>query len=519
MKNKKISMKKVLNKILSRIVISALLLIVQIAAIFIVVYYFAAYNTAIQIALRTLSVIMTLYIIMRDENSSYKIIWIIAINILPFFGGLMYLVAGNKRPSRKMRRQLEKSIRAENDFTRQDTKTIESMERRSAATAKYIAEKGGYPVHTNTSAEYFPSGEELLPVLLEKLEKAEHYIYIEYFIISLGEVWQSILSILEKKVSEGVDVRVIYDDVGCIGLLPPKYPKYLESIGIKTINFNRFVPFLSVVMNHRDHRKILVIDGHTAFTGGINLSDEYFNIKHRFGYWKDTAVMIEGDAVMNMTVMFAQMWNAFSADRIVCDFCTPHRYHDAPFEGSGYVQPFSDSPLDDEQVGENIYIDILNQAQDYVYIFTPYLIIDDQMRVALTLAAKRGVDVRLVTPGIPDKKPVFRITRSHYLSLIEAGVKIYEYSPGFIHAKSYVCDDRIAVVGSINMDFRSLYLHFECGIFMCSEAPDKPMPAITALKEDCEQVFAVSRRIEKDESRRFGKTLLDAVLRLFGPLI
>jgi cardiolipin synthase len=388
-----------------------------------------------------------------------------------------------------------------------------AMPSRDATRAKYLIDMG-YPVCGSTEAKYFRSGEEMFPAMLAELEKAEHFIFLEYFIIEEGRFWGAILDVLAKKAAAGVDVRVIYDDMGCVGKLPTGYNLKLESMGIKCTAFNPFVPFISVVMNNRDHRKILVIDGHTAFTGGINLADEYINAKSPYGYWKDTGVMLHGKATWNFTYMFLQMWNVLRGTKEDFDVYRPERYHTESFEGKGFVQPFSDNPLDDEPISQNVYIDIISQAEKYVYICTPYLVPDDEMKNALIRAAKRGVDVRLITPGIPDKKVIYRLTRSYYPALIEGGVKIYEYTPGFVHAKSIVCDDRITLVGTINMDFRSLYLHFECGVLMTGTG------AALAVRDDNLAMMEKCRKIEKGFPKRtlIGR-IFDSLMRTMGPML
>ena len=337
---------------------------------------------------------------------------------------------------------------------------------------------------------------------------------MEYFIVEEGRMWNSILEILEEKARAGLDVRFLYDDLGTVSLLPPGYDRKLEAKGIRCMAFNPFIPLWSLVMNNRDHRKITVIDGHTAFSGGVNLADEYINEKERFGHWKDTGFMLKGEAVWNYTVMFLQMWNAFRRTDAGYDAFRPECFHPEPFSSDGFVQPYGDSPLDEEIAAENVYLNILNQARDYVYIFTPYLIIDHEMDTALCLAAKRGVDVRIVTPGIPDKKVIFQLTRSYYPSLLRAGVRIYEYAPGFLHAKSYVCDDETAVVGTINMDYRSLYLHFECGTLFYRNS------IVADVKEDYLRTLEKCREIGlKDTRQGFFGSLFCAVLRVLAPLL
>ncbi len=508
-------MKRFLSIIFSRTFITAALILVQIAFIIVMILRFASYRAWTDDLLKILSLLMVLLLLRGDDNESYKLIWILTITLLPILGGLMYLFVGNRRPARSLRRTLDESIRNSRCHIKRREDIEQELPPRLRATSEYIARLGGFPLCGGSTVDYYKCGEDFFAAFLEEIGKAEKFIFLEYFIIAEGKAWDQAAEILLRKAEEGVDVRIIYDDMGSMTELPRMFRK--KQYGkIKVIPFNPFIPVISVVMNHRDHRKITVIDGNTAFTGGINLADEYMNIKTCFGHWKDTAVKITGEGVVNFTVMFAQMWNAFSEDRIECDKCLPDIVTAAEESAGVYIQPFADSPLDNEQVSENVYLDILAQAERYVYIFTPYLIIDDQMKSALCLAAKRGVDVRIVTPGIPDKRAVFRITRSYYQTLIAAGVRIYEYTPGFIHAKSYISDDRIAVVGSINMDFRSLYLHFECGAMIAAASG---CTAIEKLYADCMDTFSVSREIMPRESRHFSRSLYDAVLRALAPLV
>ncbi len=381
--------------------------------------------------------------------------------------------------------------------------------------SKYINDYGHFPVYRNTATEYYKCGEEMFPAMLEALRSAEHFIFMEYFIINQGYMVQTIVDILEEKAKQGVEVRLIYDDMGCIGTLPPHYYKILQKKGIKCAAFNPFRPVMSVIMNNRDHRKILVVDGTVGFTGGINLADEYINKIERFGYWKDTGVRIEGEGVWSLTNMFLGMWNSIVRSSEDYKKYLPSVYQTKAFAEDGFVQPYGDSPLDHENVGENIYLNIISRAKKYVYIFTPYLIIDHETLVTLRNAAKSGVDVRIVTPGIPDKKMVYLLTQSYYTPLLEAGVKIYQYTPGFLHAKSFVCDDEIATVGSVNLDFRSLYLHFECGVFMYRSK------AVMQVKQDCMETFACSEEISLAFCRKrpLPVRMLQSLLRLFAPLM
>ena len=509
----------VLRKINYRVLLISLIIIVQLVWGVTFLLRILDYSEWISSALSLFSIVVVLFLNMKEENASYKIGWIILIMALPVFGGLFYLLFGNKRPSRIMRSKLIREHDAAIPFLVQDEACVRELrisDERACGTSSYIMTRSGYPLYSDTRTKYYPVGEEMFSDMISEMEKAKRYIFFEYFIVDQGVMWDRMLDTLVKKVGEGVDVRMIYDDVGSMFLLPGDFENRMESLGIKCMAFNKFRPVVSVVMNHRDHRKILVIDGHTAFTGGINLADEYINQKERFGHWKDTGVMLKGRGVWSFTVMFLEMWNAFRTDTGKFeDFrpCEEELENMIEAEAGSFVQPFSDSPLDSEPVGENVYIEILSQARKYVYIFTPYLIIDNELQSALCLAAKRGVDVRIVTPGIPDKKLVFRITRSNYMPLLRAGVRIYEYSPGFIHAKSYVSDDTIGAVGTINMDYRSLFLHFECGTLIYGGK------TLINLRDDSLETISVSREIKaQDMNQGFFASLFDAVMRVFAIL-
>lgn len=513
-------LKKISKLLFNRIFYVAFALLVQLGWILITVFRLANYSKYISVGLNILSVLVVLWIANKKINPSYKLGWTLLIMTIPVFGLTLYFLFGQSRIANIMQRKYEDVQKESADYLKQDPVTEEKLKAEDFSAAnqsEYIYQASGFPVYEHTSAEYFQVGDDMFPVLVQELEQARHYIYIEYFIINDGVMWRTILDILERKASEGVDVRLIYDDFGCLTTLPYKYYETLRAKGIKCQVFNSFRPILNIIQNNRDHRKICVIDGHTGFTGGINLADEYINQKERFGHWKDTAVMLKGDAVWNMTAMFLHMWIVVtnSKETICFEDYLPHRYHPEPFKGSGYVQPFCDTPLDKEIVGENVYLNIINRARHYVYICTPYLIIDNEMMTALCLAAKSGVDVRIMTPAVPDKKMVFLLTQSYYEQLLEAGVKIYEYQPGFLHAKSFVCDDEIAVVGTINLDYRSLYLHFEDGVWMYKN------DVIGEIRDDfvdtmdyCEPIS-----IEFCHSRNFLIHGIQSILRLLAPML
>lgn len=513
-------MNKILKIVFNRIFYVALALLIQLTWIFLTVWRLAGYSRYISMGITVLTMLVILWLVSKDINPSYKLAWTILIMAVPVFGLVLFLLFGTSRVAREMEQRFEVIRKSGEEYLKGEERTrvrLNEQDPSAYVQSEYIRKNAGYPVYENTIAEYFQVGDDMFPALIEELEKARHFIFMEYFIINDGIMWQTILGILERKVKEGVDVRVMYDDFGCLTTLPHKYYKELRRKGIKCEAFNKFLPVLSVIQNNRNHRKLCIIDGHTGFTGGINLADEYINQKNRFGHWKDTAVMLKGDGVWNMTVMFLQMWAVItrSKEGIHYEEYQPQRYHEGGFASDGFVQPFSDTPLDREVVGENVYLNIINRAKKYVYICTPYLIIDNEMMTALCLAAKNGIDVKIMTPGIPDKKLVFLLTQSYYAQLIQAGVEIYEYQPGFLHAKSFLCDDEIAVVGTINLDYRSLYLHFEDGVWMYKNH------IIDEMKQDFVVSMNYCKKVSTEfcESRGAIVSFMQSILRLFAPML
>jgi len=490
---------------------------IQLAFLVCYLYFLSSYSKIAGISYTIINILVLLFLISKDDNPSYKLIWVVVILGVPMIGGVLYVLFGNKRASRR----LEMKISEEHDHylpLMQSNVEIGSIvcgnNRRAAGITRYLQHKCSFPVWENTQSTYFPIGEEMYADMLAELRKAEKFIFMEYFIIEPGVMWDGIYAILQEKAAKGIDVRVMYDDLGCIPTLPKDFADTLKSKGIKCLPFNPVMPFLNLAMNNRDHRKITVIDGNVAFTGGINLADEYINKKVKHGHWKDTGVKIQGSAVWSFTVMFLEIWNAFSNDSKAIEQYMPDPNYPRSVTADGFVLPFADSPDKSETVSQNVYLDILNKANDYVYIFTPYLIIDSEMVNALRMAAKRGVDVRIITPGIPDKKIIFRVTRANYEPLISAGVRIFQYTPGFTHAKSFVSDDEIAVVGTINMDFRSLYLHYECGLLLINTE------SIMQLKNDF--TTTISKCVEVtpgDLKQNFFWHLFDAVIRVFSPMM
>ena len=513
-------LRKLLKLLFNRIFYVAFAILIQLGWIFIMVLKIAAFSRYVDIFIEIVGVVIVLWIVNKEINPSYKLAWTMLILSLPILGVTLYFLFGKSRIASIMDQQFMKRIEESSELMRDDPETVSSLLERDPSAAMqshYISSASHFPVHQNTSAEYFQVGDDMFPVLVKELKQAQKYIFIEYFIINDGVMWKTILDILEQKAAEGVDVRLIYDGFGCLTTLPHKYYEELRKKGIACQVFNPFRPILNIIQNNRDHRKLCIIDGWVGFTGGINLSDEYINQKERFGHWKDTAIMLKGEAVWNMTVMFLHMWAVIgrTEEKIDYEVYLPHKNHQEQFVGNGFVQPFCDTPLDEEIVGENVYLNIINKARRYVYICTPYLIIDNEMMTALCLAAKNGVDVRIMTPGTPDKKLVFLLTQSYYRQLLENGVKIYEYQPGFLHAKTFVCDDEIAVVGTINLDYRSLYLHFEDGVWIYGN------DVIWSMKEDFVQTLEDCHTVPLEfcKNRKIPVRIMQNVLRAFAPML
>ena len=459
-----------------------------------------------------ISLCVVLHIVREDSRSSFKIPWIIVSLALPVVGGLSYLMFGRVRFTRDEQKRIKRITFRYANANRSDDATAELSGEYSGMKkqAEYIRNAAAAPLHRNTRVEYFPSGEALFPRMLEELEKAKKFIFMEYFIVHPGCMWEKIEEILVRKAAQGVEICFMFDSIGSVGLVPPDFAQNLRSKGVNTVEFNKLTNVFSSRFNNRDHRKICVIDGNVGITGGFNLADEYINRIERFGYWKDTAVLLRGDAVKNLTTSFLSMWEFAQKKEYDYEKYLP----DALIEAEGYVQPYSDSPYDGEPVGETVYRNILCRARDYVYITTPYLIIDDEMINALTIAAKSGVDVRIITPGVPDKKIAYTLTRSYYEVLLRSGVRIYEYTPGFIHAKMFVSDDICAVVGTINLDYRSLCHHFENAVWMCG------VPAVRDIKADILDCFDKSKEVTLDmcRSKNVIYRVWLSILRILAPL-
>ncbi len=510
--------KSLLRIVFGRTFIIMLLVLIQFGLLFASLQLLSMYVTYIYSGFAIIGLIVILYIINTDMNPAFKIAWCIPICISPVVGSLFYLYFKFGFGTLVISKRLSHIIADQKSYLLQDADVMETLKKEDITEyglVKYMNNYGGYPIYKNTTVQYFESGEAKFKELLVQLKEAKEYIFMEYFIVEEGIMWNAILEVLKHKVAEGVEVRVMYDGMCSVALLPYTYPKQLRRMGIKAKMFSPIRPVLSSVQNNRDHRKIVVIDGLTAFTGGINFADEYINEYERFGYWKDTAVMLKGDAVSSFTLMFLQMWNISEAVIEPNDKYIRYNLMKDEDGSKGFVMPYGDSPLDHENVGELVYMDILNRATDYVHITTPYLILDNEMATALKYAAKRGVEVIIIMPHIPDKVYAYLLARTYYPELIEAGVKIYEFEPGFIHAKGFVSDDIRAVVGSINLDYRSLYLHFECAAYMYNN------PAVKTVEEDFNNTLKSCIEITLLDCKKYNifKKWAGKLLRLVAPLM
>ena len=500
----------------SRIGLLVLMILLQLLLVFYAYYSFSGYIPHLITIQTVFVVLMVLYLINTQQDPTAKITWLIFIMIAPAFGTLFLLYTRTDLGHRRLRDRLRGIIADTRDLLQQDEKAAASLTETSPASAallRYLNRTGSFPVYINTEVKYFPLGEDMFRELLKRLEEAERSIFLEFFIVEEGVMWGEILEVLSRKAAEGVDVRVLYDGSNEFFTLPRSYPKSLERLGIRCKVFAPLRPFLSTHYNYRDHRKILVIDGHTAFTGGVNLSDRYINRQRVFGHWKDTAVMLGGEAARSFALMFLQMWNIEEKEPTYeRELIAPVPEHEAV---PGFVIPYADSPLDRFRVGELVYIDLLNRAEKRVRIMTPYLILDGELETALRYAAERGVEVELILPGVPDKKAAYALAKTHYPALLASGVKIYEYTPGFVHAKVFDADGQRAVVGTINLDYRSLYHHFECAAYLDG------VPCIADIERDFDETLAVCHRVTEEDVRRigFGQRLLGILTKSIASLL
>ena len=503
------------SAIFSRLGLFIILILLQISCFIGIFKWFGDFLPHIYSITIAATIFIALYLLDTDIDPTAKITWLITISCLPVFGAFLFIYTQTNLGHRTLKKRINNITSLSKNYLTQDPEIFQELKEDNyqiASLTKYVNKTGCYPIYKNSQVTYFPLGEDKFKELLIQLEKAEKFIFLEYFIINEGIMWGQILEILARKAKEGLDIRIMYDGTCEFSALPHNYPKKLQALGIQCKSFAPLTPFVSTHYNYRDHRKILIIDGHTAFNGGINLADEYINEKKRFGHWKDTAVMVQGEAVQSFTLMFLQLWN-------ITDTNTQYKkYLTTPtekFPEEGFVMPFADCPLDEYKVGEQVYIDLLNRAKSYIHIMTPYLILDGELENALKYASERGVDVKIILPGIPDKKVPYALAYTHYQALLKAGIKIYEYTPGFVHAKSFVVDNIEGVVGTINLDYRSLYHHFECATYMYN------LPAILHMEKDYQDTLKKCHQVtlENMKEQKFSRKIRGFLLKPIAPLL
>lgn len=510
---------KWIMQIFRRRVLLALFLILQFVIFAVVINQSIVHSVFLETFFFFLSVGVALHVVWKKGKEAYKISWILQVLIFPVYGTLFYLMFNRQTVTKKVQQKLENVYNLHKKFLlnkEEDFSKAKEIFPEYAPQMHYLEQTMNYPVYGNTEVAYYSIGETYHKAMLEELKKAEKYIFFEFFIVGEGKMWESMLQIMEEKAAQGVKVRVMYDDFGCFVTLPNNTPKMLEEKGIECRVYNPFHPVITSAQNNRDHRKVLSIDGKIAFTGGINIADEYINEIDRFGHWKDTGIKLDGPGAWGLTLIFLQLWQTMDEewkDASIEGFL-PEFSKEESDSSRGYVQPYADSPTDSENVGEHVFIKMIHAAKEFVHIFTPYLILDEHLITSLVLAAQSGIDVKIVTPQNPDKYLVHVTTRSYYQELIEAGVKIYEYTNGFMHGKQVIVDNKTAVIGTINFDYRSLYLHFENNVALYGT------PAIQDMTEDFKATVARSTEItSEDMNRTFVVRLTKSILRLFAPLM
>lgn len=514
-----------LSFIFSRFFLVVVLIALQLLIVASLILIMDAYQKHFAALYVLFTLIMVFYIFSCEMDSSAKLTWLFIIAIFPIAGSLLFAYTKSNLGHRNLQEKTLLTVSETMDTLSQDEETMKRISEddpRIEQLSAYINLSGCFPIYGNTDVTYYPIGEEMFEAMLEEMEKAEKYIYMEYFIVDEGLMVGKLLDILIRKAAQGVEVRFMYDGMCEATTLPHNYPKLLEEKGIKAKTFARLTPFVSTHYNYRDHRKILSIDGKVAFTGGINLADEYINEFEKFGHWKDTGLMLKGQAAESFTLMFLQMWNLTEEER---DYSTARAFrdalespadsdNDAHDDSKGYVMPFCDNPMDNDKVAETVFMDMIYYAKEYVHIMTPYLILDDELKASLKYAAQRGVEVKLILPGIPDKKTAFALAKSHYKALMDAGVEIYEYTPGFVHAKTIVSDDKKAIVGTINFDYRSLYHHFECAAYIYKA------PCIVNIEEDFQDTLEKSQLVTEEQLKAAkGYRVAGVLLKPFAPLM
>lgn len=470
---------------------------------------------------RTISIlfyiVVMIYMLNKDEPAAHKLTWTVVLGLFPIPGALIYCMFGNPQQTRRAKKRFNRVNKEASLYLKPDPLLAEKQSKSShegASLSKYIQNVCCIPPYDNTDSKYYPSGEAFFDALLEDIRKAERYIFMEYFIITPGKVWNKLHDSLVDRAMNGVEVYIMYDDIGSMKKTPSHFDAELRKEGINAYKFNRISPLPTTLHNNRDHRKITVIDGKVAFTGGVNIADEYANIEKPYGKWKDSALRIEGAAVDGFVFMFTQLYNMFTPEPLdPAEFLSVH----TPEHNDGYIQPYGDGPrpMYKDYIGKNLYLGIIYSAKKYLYIATPYLITGYEVEEALIFAAKRGVDVRIITPHIPDKKTVFTMTRSAYAKLIDGGVKIYEYAPGFIHSKIVIADDELGIIGTVNFDYRSFVHHYECGALICKAA------CLKDIKEDYIKTVYNDGIMQTPDSAKLtlGEKITKTIFGLFAPML
>lgn len=503
-----------MGKIMRRVLIVIPAVALQVLWHVLLVKWLAPYAPLIVSLVSVAAVFMVLFIVIKRDESTYKLLWLLIILTMPLVGALLYLFFGNKRTAKPLKKRLQSVESSGDPHPLPVGETPFAGEKRMEQTIRWLERKTGYPLCKARPVRYYPLGDDMFPDMLRDMKSAKRSIYIEYFIIEPGQMWDAMMEVLEDKLRQGVDVRVMYDDLGSISSFNFSNARELTQKGIPCVPFNPLLA-LKGTANYRDHRKMLIVDNEIAYSGGINLSDRYINLEHPYGHWKDTGFRLTGEGVHSFTHMFLTFWNAFALKKgeAGTPMPVPQDSAEAPRETDGYVLSYYDSPLEHDATSNQLFIDLLSQSTDYAWFFTPYLMLGDDLMAAMLAAARRGVDVRIIMPGIPDKKLIFRMSRSFYQVLLNGGVKIYEYTPGFVHAKSFVSDDKVATIGTVNLDYRSLFLHFENNsLFYRSSIVEK-------IKEDFLATQALCSEVQPYDKRRYSRRwAVDGLLRIFAPL-
>ena len=503
-----------MGKIMRRVLIVVPAVALQVLWHVLLVKWLAPYAPLIVSLVSVAAVFMVLFIVIKRDESTYKLLWLLIILTMPLVGALLYLFFGNKRTAKPLKKRLQSVESSGDPHPLPVGETPFAGEKRMEQTIRWLERKTGYPLCKARPVRYYPLGDDMFPDMLRDMKSAKRSIYIEYFIIEPGQMWDTMMEVLEDKLRQGVDVRVMYDDLGSISSFNFSNARELTQKGIPCVPFNPLLA-LKGTANYRDHRKMLIVDNEIAYSGGINLSDRYINLEHPYGHWKDTGFRLTGEGVHSFTHMFLTFWNAFALKKGEAGTPMPALQDsaEAPQETDGYVLSYYDSPLEHDATSNQLFIDLLSQSTDYAWFFTPYLMLGDDLMAAMLAAARRGVDVRIIMPGIPDKKLIFRMSRSFYQVLLNGGVKIYEYTPGFVHAKSFVSDDKVATIGTVNLDYRSLFLHFENNsLFYRAGIVEK-------IKEDFLTTQALCSEVQPYDKRRYSRRwAVDGLLRIFAPL-